>query len=76
MTDASFQCPLCGFVSHNPNDARERYCIRCHEFVDDVLNATRTFRAAAVETFRRKAVEDPERAGQWLRLAETWERAV
>jgi hypothetical protein len=30
-----FTCPLCGFVSHNANDARERYCGRCHLFVDD-----------------------------------------
>lgn len=31
-----FTCPLCGAISHNPNDARERYCGRCHVFVDDV----------------------------------------
>ena len=31
----SFTCPRCGAVSHNPNDARERYCGRCHVFVDD-----------------------------------------
>jgi hypothetical protein len=37
MTDAAgFTCPRCGAVSHNPNDARERYCGRCHVFVDDV----------------------------------------
>ena len=35
MTDsAPFTCPFCGAVSHNPNDARERYCVRCHVFVD------------------------------------------
>lgn len=27
-------CPFCGFVSHNPNDALHRYCVRCHVFVD------------------------------------------
>jgi len=32
-----FQCPICGFVSHNPNDARERYCVRCHVFMDDQM---------------------------------------
>jgi hypothetical protein len=32
---APFTCPLCGAVSHNPNDKRERYCGRCHVFVDD-----------------------------------------
>jgi hypothetical protein len=31
----SFTCPFCGALSHNPNDARERYCGRCHRFVDD-----------------------------------------
>lgn len=28
----TFTCPKCGAVSHNPNDARERYCGACHEF--------------------------------------------
>lgn len=31
----SFTCPRCGAVSYNPNDIRERYCGRCHVFVDD-----------------------------------------
>jgi hypothetical protein len=31
----AFRCPFCGFVSYNPNDLRERYCVRCHRFVDD-----------------------------------------
>jgi hypothetical protein len=35
MTTPSFTCPRCDAVSHNPNDARERYCGRCHVFVDD-----------------------------------------
>ena len=28
-------CPRCGAESWNPNDAANRYCGRCHEFVDD-----------------------------------------
>jgi hypothetical protein len=32
---AAFVCPRCGAVSHNPKDACERYCGRCHVFVDD-----------------------------------------
>jgi ribosomal protein S27AE len=31
----AFTCPLCGAVSYNSNDVRERYCGRCHRFVDD-----------------------------------------
>ena len=31
----SFICPRCGAESFNPNDIRERYCGRCHVFVDD-----------------------------------------
>lgn len=31
----AFTCPDCGAVSHNPNDERERYCGRCHAFVED-----------------------------------------
>jgi hypothetical protein len=30
-----FVCPRCGFVSRNPNDKANRYCGRCHVFVDD-----------------------------------------
>lgn len=32
MQPATFTCPKCFRVSHNPNDARERYCGACHEF--------------------------------------------
>jgi hypothetical protein len=30
-----FVCPLCSTISVNPNDVQERYCGRCHRFVDD-----------------------------------------
>jgi hypothetical protein len=30
-----FKCPICGAVSYHPRDAQERYCGRCHVFVDD-----------------------------------------
>jgi hypothetical protein len=30
-----FTCPRCGWTSHNPHDAAERYCGHCHVFVDD-----------------------------------------
>ena len=33
---AFFVCPRCSIISVNPNDVRERYCGRCHLFVDDV----------------------------------------
>lgn len=36
---AAFTCPCCGAVSHNSNDVRERYCSRCHRFVDDPVEA-------------------------------------
>jgi hypothetical protein len=28
----SFTCPRCGAISWNPNDAREGYCGRCHDW--------------------------------------------
>jgi len=31
----SFTCPHCAAVSHNLNDAAQRYCGQCHRFVDD-----------------------------------------
>ena len=36
----SFVCPQCGAESFNPNDMRERYCARCHVFVDDSASRT------------------------------------
>lgn len=35
MKEQPFVCPRCGAESFNPNDIRERYCGRCHVFVDD-----------------------------------------
>ena len=41
-----FVCPICGAVSHNPNDARNRYCGACRVFPDD-LSARRRVEAEA-----------------------------
>lgn len=30
-----FVCPICHTRSWHPRDAEERYCARCHRFVDD-----------------------------------------
>jgi ribosomal protein S27AE len=30
-----YKCPRCGAISHNPNDAANRYCGRCHQFEGD-----------------------------------------
>jgi len=32
VTETPFRCPRCGAVSHNPNDKREGYCGRCHDW--------------------------------------------
>jgi ribosomal protein S27AE len=28
----TFTCPVCGMVSHNPNDLRYGYCGNCHDY--------------------------------------------
>jgi hypothetical protein len=33
MADESFTCPRCQRTSHNPTDARYRYCGNCNEFM-------------------------------------------
>lgn len=33
----SYTCPFCGSESHNPHDAKELYCGRCHQFAGDAL---------------------------------------
>lgn len=32
----NFTCPRCGAVSNNLHDVENRYCGRCHAFIDDV----------------------------------------
>jgi GrpB-like predicted nucleotidyltransferase (UPF0157 family) len=70
-----FKCPFCGFVSRNPRDAEERYCVRCHVFVGDVLHASPMVRREMGRFFRRLAKREPERAEQHERAAEIWEAA-
>ena len=41
-----FRCRDCGFVSYNPNDAKHRYCARCHRFMDDLRSEADTKYAA------------------------------
>jgi hypothetical protein len=31
----TYVCPVCGRESHNPNDARERYCGACHAYTSE-----------------------------------------
>jgi hypothetical protein len=31
-TQPSITCPVCGMTSYNPNDIREGYCGRCHDW--------------------------------------------
>lgn len=31
----SFTCPRCGMTSHSPDDVREGYCGRCHDWTRD-----------------------------------------
>ena len=32
LKQPSFTCPRCGAVSHNPTDAVQGYCGRCHDW--------------------------------------------
>jgi hypothetical protein len=32
-----FVCPICGWKNYHPRDVAERYCSRCHRFVDEKL---------------------------------------
>jgi predicted transcriptional regulator len=32
MSEEMYTCPKCGRISHNPNDALNRYCGYCHIF--------------------------------------------
>jgi len=34
-TPIAIRCLICGFVSFNLNDVRERYCGHCHRFFED-----------------------------------------
>jgi hypothetical protein len=75
---STFVCPICDAVSHNPGDAIERYCGRCHVFVADVEEAPISVRKAMVRHFRRLAGRSPgpARREAHLALARVWERAI
>lgn len=75
MSEA-FTCPFCGGVSHNPNDLAERYCVRCHVFVSDVLDASPVVRRAMARFCRRLAEVRPDQAEQLLRTAAGWEYGI
>lgn len=32
MSESKITCPLCGMTSYNPNDIREGYCGKCHDW--------------------------------------------
>lgn len=42
---ATYECPFCGIVSHNPNDARAQYCGACHLFAIDSYQAVKFLEA-------------------------------
>jgi hypothetical protein len=51
-----FECPNCGARSYNPNDIRERYCGRCHEFfTTDPLTNKQT--AETIDTVTAALIE-------------------
>lgn len=68
----AFQCPFCQTVSHNPNDARYRYCARCDIFVDDVLQADPLVRQDTVRMLRKQMEQDPSTAARALKQIEIW----
>lgn len=37
----SIRCLICGAISYNPNDVRERYCAFCHRFHDEMMSTMR-----------------------------------
>jgi hypothetical protein len=69
---AAFVCPFCSAVSHNPNDASQRYCGCCHVYVDDVLDTSPAVRTAMVRFNLRMAEVRPEHTAAALRAAEIW----
>lgn len=60
----SFTCPRCGAVSYNPNDIANRYCGRCHVFVDDA--APPVFVCAACGAIQQERMIRCEQCGEPL----------
>lgn len=52
-TSVSFVCPRCGAESWNVNDVANRYCGRCHVFVDDEAIDTSDIPEADEEWFKK-----------------------
>jgi hypothetical protein len=72
-------CPICGAVSHNPRDVVERYCGRCHEFIDNgyppgVWEQDGEVHFDVVAILKAHGVENPtadqiDAAAEWLASA-------
>lgn len=74
-----FECPFCHAVSHHPSDERERYCVRCKVFADDVLATPADLRRAIAAHTRRignrpRATRDE--TDQAERTARAWESGL
>ena len=54
----NFTCPLCGAVSYNSNDISNRYCGRCHRFVDDPQTPEELCKSLGVDFNQFKAEFD------------------
>lgn len=68
----SFVCPFCKVESHNRADAEQRYCGRCHVFVDDVLNCSPGVRRAMIKFHRRLMDRDPSKSFEALQQIQIW----
>lgn len=40
VSQSSFTCPDCGWISHNLNDVQNNYCGHCHKFWGDTKTKT------------------------------------
>lgn len=65
MTERSITCPQCGLTSYNPNDIRERYCGRCHQWHEQmgvevwvIYSRPKDMPDAAFVLRRQMAIED------------------
>jgi hypothetical protein len=61
-----YTCPKCGRISHNPNDALNRYCGYCHLFEEQGLSG----RAGTPELDRARIEEITAAIKEGLRALE------
>lgn len=59
---SSITCPKCGMTSCNTGDIKHRYCGRCHQFYDQMVEIPTAIRSPRADKLRQQVSAFVKRA--------------